>query len=610
MEEMTPHPSDTPLRSEAEQRSFFTGLLDAATRAQQATGARCHDLAVAGTIVRLQFAGEAIERLLLPALAHLLVADAGQPDAVFHVWDSESSGIDILPPPCPRDCFTDRGDLWGFHSRRIRSAFHWIESSVNVMDVDAGVGVFWVRSANDLPFWTKASPLRTLFHWWMERNGGQLIHAAAVGTANGAVLVTGKGGVGKSTTALSCVAAGLQYVADDYLVVTLDPTPLAHSLYHTAKLNVDQSERFPEFKPLLSGPPPAAGEKSVLSLYPGRSEQIVRALPLRAILTPRFGSAAETSFAPISANALRGAAAFTTMSQLPHAGRQTMDFIHRMVDRLPGLEMILGQDVDRVATAIIDLLALSDAGLEQLARPACAPDSSHRQPLVSVIIPVYNGAHFLAEAVRSVLEQNYPALEIIVVDDGSSDPIDAAVAALPRDVRFFKQANAGAAAARNRGIKDASGDFIAFLDVDDLWPAGKLAQAIDVFARRPELEVVQGYAQLMQYRDDAGGYEFIGNPGESFPHYIGAAVYRREVFRKVGLFDTSLQFAEDTDWFRRAGEVGAAVERLDGVTLNVRRHSANMTRGKSLVELNSLRVLKKALDRKRREAAAALAEPA
>ncbi len=83
------------------------------------------------------------------------------------------------------------------------------------------------------------------------------------------------------------------------------------------------------------------------------------------------------------------------------------------------------------------------------------------------------------------------------------------------------------------------------------------------------------------------------------PVYIGAAIYRKSAFRKVGLFDNALKFAEDTDWFNRANELNLKVKRLEDITLFVRRHGKNMTHGKNLVELNTVRVFKKVIDRKR-----------
>src|SRR5262249_33293388 len=153
---------------------------------------------------------------------------------------------------------------------------------------------------------------------------------------------------------------------------------------------------------------------------------------------------------------------------------------------------------------------------------------------------------FLPEAIENILSQNYPALEIIVVDDGSTDDTEAAVRRLPCDVRYFRQEHSGPAAARNRGIRDSSGDYIAFLDVDDLWSEDHLHLLVGELMERPELDVVHGHAQLVQWVDTTRAYEYTGNPEEAFPYYIGAGVYRKRVFDQVGLFDRTLRFGEDT----------------------------------------------------------------
>ena len=115
----------------------------------------------------------------------------------------------------------------------------------------------------------------------------------------------------------------------------------------------------------------------------------------------------------------------------------------------------------------------------------------------------------------------------------------------------------------------------------------------------PDLDVVHGRAQLLVKNPETGAYDYVGNPKESFPFYIGAGLYRRRAFERVGLFDTDLRFAEDADWFHRAADLNLSIARPEAVTLLVRRHGANMTVGKTLVELNALRVFKKALDRRR-----------
>jgi glycosyltransferase involved in cell wall biosynthesis len=217
------------------------------------------------------------------------------------------------------------------------------------------------------------------------------------------------------------------------------------------------------------------------------------------------------------------------------------------------------------------------------------------QPLVSVIIPVRDGADFIGDAVGSIIAQGYPNLEIIIIDDGSTDDLVGAVRALPVDVRLFHHTDLGPAEARNVGIRNASADFIAFLDADDLWPEERLAGMVRHLCDEPEALVVHGFSQLMQ-RDAAGDYDYIGNPREAFDCYIGAGLYRRSAFERVGLFDPRLRFGEDIDWFARASRQELRIDRLDQVSLLVRRHDRNMTRDRTVAELSPLLLVKKMLD--------------
>ncbi len=603
--EMT-HRSDTPVMSEQAQLDFFNVAHERAQAAEARTEVSEVHLELADTIVAIRFAGPALRDAFLPALSHLVIPAQAPAAATFHVWDSKSSGVAMPPPPCPRESFTHRGDIWGMSSERIRSAFHWHEFSVNLFDHQHSRGVFWVQDAASLPYWSKASPLRTLFHWWLAANGAHLLHAAAVGLADGGILLAGRGGTGKSTTALTSLSSGLLYVADDYLAVRLDPEPMAYSLYATAKVAPAQVSRFPVLAPHVVSAEVPHGEKAVVQLHPAFSSQVVRKMPLRAIAAPAFGSRAESVFEPDTGASTRRAAAFTTLSQLPHAGRELHAFVDRLMLQLPSFTLRLGHDIPRVADAITHHLQLSDEAL--CAAAVQDETASHAaRPLVSVIIPVFNGARMLASAVRSVLAQAWDALEIIVVDDGSSDDIQRAVEELPVDVLFIRQLNAGPAAARNRGLAAASGSLIAFLDVDDLWAADHLTALHAHLTAEPALDVVHGLAQVTRLSDPDGPGEYLGNPGDAYPWYIGAGLYRRRAFDAIGGFDTELRFSEDTDWFQRARSAELKVSHVHEVSLFVRRHDANSTKGKTLVELNALRVLKKHLDRQRSGTASPIA---
>jgi hypothetical protein len=592
---------DKPQKTESEQLEFFQICYERFEKAKDSVGESSHFYRIGGTTIRLLFAGNHMVPYLTPALEHLRIPEIDTPEVTLCIWDSDSTNTQMVPPPFKWDCFTDRGDIWGFNSRRIKTAFHWVECSLNLMDLQADTGIYWVQTADTMPSWVHASPLRTLIHWCMENNGCQLLHAAAVGTDDGAVLITGKGGIGKSTTALSCLQSDLYYLADDYVVTRLDPEPLVYSLYSTAKLNADHVVNFPALQRFVKNPDRLDLEKAVMFLYPDLKKQIVTEMPLKAILIPRVMNVDETVMSPASRWTIERALSFTTMSQLPCVGRHTHDFVSKLSAALPGYLLELGRDLQKIPVAISNFLDAMPSRRDSCEAETLVSGHSAERPLVSVIIPVFNGERFISDALNNVLSQNYPALEIIVVDDGSTDSTKEIVSKLSVDIRYFMQKNEGPAAARNRGIRDASGEFLVFLDVDDLWPENNLNVLVDKMLQEPDMQVITGYAQLMQKNEVTGEYDLAGNPMESFQYYIGAAIYRKTVFSKVGLFDPGLKFGEDTDWYNRAIELKENIRRLEEITLFVRRHGGNMTYGKNLVELGALRVYKKFLDRRRKQ---------
>jgi glycosyltransferase involved in cell wall biosynthesis len=223
--------------------------------------------------------------------------------------------------------------------------------------------------------------------------------------------------------------------------------------------------------------------------------------------------------------------------------------------------------------------------------------------MISVIIPAYNAAGFLSDAIDSALAQQYPQLEIIVVDDGSIDRPSDVASRYGERVRCARQDNAGPAAARNRGIRMARGEFLAFLDADDLWPADKLQIQMARFADEPALDVVAGRIQYVRL-DGAAELDLrFEDARNTVTHvHLGSAVCRRRAFDRVGLFDESLRFSEDHDWYLRAREEALSILVLREITLLYRLHGGNMTRNATSQQLGLARVLKKSLDRRRLKA--------
>ena len=227
---------------------------------------------------------------------------------------------------------------------------------------------------------------------------------------------------------------------------------------------------------------------------------------------------------------------------------------------------------------------------------------------VSVILPVYNGARFLAEALRSVLAQTLPPDEIIVVDDGSTDGtaqvIAEASAASTVPIRAVYQENQGPAAARNRGLSLAQGELLAFQDADDLWSVNKLALQVALLQRYPQAHAVIGYSQLA-FTDSGEGSSTIsqGRPGPIL--LLQEGLFRRSLFELVGPFDPRLRGDEDIEWFLQL--LVHPVELLihPDVVLTYRRHAANLTGSLAASRRQFLLALQRSVVRRRQTQAGA-----
>lgn len=218
-------------------------------------------------------------------------------------------------------------------------------------------------------------------------------------------------------------------------------------------------------------------------------------------------------------------------------------------------------------------------------------------PSLSAIIPAFNAAKFLHETVQSIASLNYPNTEVIIVDDGSTDETRMLIPDLPVKCRYLYQPNRGASAARNYGFKASTGEVVLFLDADDLVNVPAFYSLLDHLMSNPDAIAVTGFVQKFMDKGD-GSRIFTGSPAESYPWYIGAALFRRDAIEKNGPFDEELRFSEDTDWFIRAREKNLVVLRSPEISLFVRRHDKNLTKDTSLEDLQILTMLKKKIARR------------
>ena len=216
-------------------------------------------------------------------------------------------------------------------------------------------------------------------------------------------------------------------------------------------------------------------------------------------------------------------------------------------------------------------------------------------PLVSVIVTVFNCENYIGAAIESVLAQDYRPLQIIAVDDGSTDA-SADVVRSFRMVEYFHQENAGVAAALNTGISLAKGELVAFLDSDDLWTEGKLRKQIEALEADPALRIVFG--DVEQFRE--GSSENEQSTMGVFPGYFKSAMLvRRDVLEQVGEFDDRWILGDFIDWYARAEELGVKALVLPEVVARRRVHNTNIGIRMRHQKTEYAHVLKRALDRRR-----------
>lgn len=551
---------------------------------------------IAGVRIDIETAGPRVMEAIRPALFGIS-ADLTKPaQARILVFDTRSS--DVAAPEFGRPIqhlIRWRGDCWTDADARCRVVFHMSDYTLQVFDPDAATCVVMIAGVEKLPSWTLAAPLRSPLAMILETHGVYLVHGAAVGYSDGAALITGYGGSGKSTTTMSCHKAGMPILGDDY--VALRPScepgqpPTMHNVFSSLKLVPQETGDAQD----------SARVQDKRILYPFAEGQggLLREAPLRAAILAQITDIPESRIVSASAQEVARIAFASSALQIPMACETDVaDAILESVQCAGAYRIQLGRDRSSAFRSLEHFLKE-----ETPASPSIAPRVPWMQlgsmKPVSLIIPVHNGSAFIAEAIASAVAQDYHELEIIVVDDGSTDDLQAALEQVKRPFDLIKQPQRGPAAARNKGLQTAQHEWIAFLDADDLWPHGALLTLARDLALHRRAGVVRGGAITFLKDPETGKHVNAFHPRENYPFYIGGGLYRRSVFDTVGPFDETLTYAEDTDWYWRAAETDVQVINIPETVLHVRMHSTNMTSDHAAAERGAIQAVKRRLQRSR-----------
>jgi len=355
---------------------YFDQLLDRYEQAATAVGgAGKLDLEMAGLGLRLCHAGKGLGQGLLAPFGHLACQDAGDPDLTISLFDTASSGIEP-PPPLWEPIVAAPGTN---PVARLRSERACVLAAAGSRGLTAalpaaGVAVFHLPDAAAIPASERTAPIREALQLLMAAKGRLMTHAGAVGRDGRGVLLVGRGGSGKSTLALSCALAGMEIVADDYVLFEPGPPPVAHAMQSTAKLTEDSAARLgvpagavdaAGFEPTLEGP--AKALVRIPDLAPTR---LARRLRIVAIVAPtlspfqpahiagsdRLGEP-EPAVRPVSAAEALRAVAPSTIVQSGFGGGGSLATLADLVRRIPSYALELTPDPTANAAAVDRLVA-------------------------------------------------------------------------------------------------------------------------------------------------------------------------------------------------------------------------------------------------------------
>lgn len=339
-------------------RSYLAECEGAFARAADRQPVCEYGIQLAEVGVRLRFAGPALVPATLPALAHLATLELSGPTVTVDLWDTSSTGVHPPPPPFAADDYRRYGRRAVAHADPVAVMHAPAAGLLCGYDRATRHGLCWAARADALSIYERAAPLQTLLHWALRELGWRIVHAAAVGTDRGGVLLIGNAGAGKSTTALSCLTQeGLRLLSDDKCLARLDPVPSAYAAFSSGKVKADMLERLPHLQGRVEGWDDSSGAgKGLVYLHPSCAGQLIRTFAIRALVMPHVAHQPRPALRPVApAEAFRVFGPSTAI-WLPGAEADSVAFTAQLVRRLPCYQLDLALDLPRNTDAILSLL--------------------------------------------------------------------------------------------------------------------------------------------------------------------------------------------------------------------------------------------------------------
>lgn len=329
-----------------------------------------HDYRIGPHVVRLRSPDPVVLDTMGAALAHLRCAPAAAADLTIRLWHGAAHDARDRPPApwrwyarehaagvTPALRFNSHGELTEFRSARIYTAFRLSPHKLRLLDTAADAACYWTEDISRIPEYEYCAPLRKILAWWLSTRGDQIVHAAAVGTPAGGVLLAGRSGAGKSTTALACLGTPLRYAGDDCCVITPGDPPRVASLYNSAKLKTTADlARFPALRAAVHNVTRRDDEKAFMFLHRHRPDWLADGFPVRAVLVPQVTGCAAPRLRRASPAAGLAALAPSTLRLFPGLERDATRRMADLVARVPVYRLEVGPDLRGIPAAIAALL--------------------------------------------------------------------------------------------------------------------------------------------------------------------------------------------------------------------------------------------------------------
>jgi hypothetical protein len=324
-------------------------------------------LVVAGRSILVRLSSARLAAGALRALEHHARAAAGdrrEPELTIVVGDHDSPGNPVAPPgagarPAP---VTERIERYAYDGPEGRGLLHEGFRALFLADRAGARAALWLGEAGRIPYYLASSPLLPILSWFLVDRGLAVVHAGAVVTEAGAVLIAGRSGTGKSTVSLCALADGLELIGDDMCAIEPAARPVAHSLFCSAKVESADVGRYPGLAPALATELEPGDEKSLYLLDRHRAGSIRRSAPIAAVAVPLRDSSAPP--VRLSVREAFLAMAPNTIFQLPGIGRQAAAGVKALVSTVPVYRVSTGRSIGEIAPRLRDfarLLAGSDA---------------------------------------------------------------------------------------------------------------------------------------------------------------------------------------------------------------------------------------------------------